>query len=113
MRIDDSFAASNDVRSTQVGRSQEVEQQQRASQRPNESQTDSASLSALGAQLARALENDPPDVVTRIEHLEKAVQNGTFQASASSVAESIIDHALRSTAAEDEALSSLSPETIT
>jgi anti-sigma28 factor (negative regulator of flagellin synthesis) len=111
MKIDDSFAASNDVRSTQVGRSQEIEQQQKPRQRGAESQTDSANLSPLGTDLARALENDPPNVVSKIEQLEKAVQNGTFQASPSSVAQSIIDDALQATAVENESLGSLSLET--
>lgn len=109
MRIDDSFAASNDVRSTELGRSQEVqEQQQQARQSRSESESDSASLSALGANLARALTNDPPDVVARIEQLEQAVQSGTFEASSSEVAESIIDAALQGGSEGNDTLSSLS-----
>ncbi|MDA1315377.1 MAG: flagellar biosynthesis anti-sigma factor FlgM [Acidobacteria bacterium] len=113
MKIDDSFAASNDVRSTQVGRTPEVEQQQKTRQQRTATQTDSASLSQLGTELARALENDSPDVVSKIEQLEKAVQSGTFKSSASSVAQSLIDDALQGTALDNESLSSLSVQTNT
>ena len=111
MKIDDSFAASNDVRSTQVGRTQEVDQQPKARQRQTGSETDSANLSRLGSDLARALENDPPDVVSKIEQLEKAVQSGTFQTSAALVSQSLIDDALQGTALDSESLSSLSLKT--
>ena len=111
MRIDDSFAASNDVRSTELGRSQEIQQQeQQARQSRSESESDSASLSALGANLARALTSDPPDVVARVEQLEQAVQSGTFEASSSEVAESVIDAALQAQSEDDGSLSPLSFE---
>ena len=65
----------------------------------------------LGERLARALTNDPPDVVARIEQLEQAVQSGTFEASSSEVAESIIDARARTAdRMRTDSLSSLSFE---
>ena len=52
------------------------------------------SLSALGEQLASAIETDPPEVVRQIEQLEQAVNNGTFSAGSSDVARSIVGAAL-------------------
>ena len=109
MRIEDSFAASNDVRSTEVGRSHEIQQEQKGSQRKTSLRSDSANLSALGAELARALDTDPPDVVSRIEQLEKAVRSGTFQAASSEVAQLLIDDALQGTEADNRSPRALSP----
>ena len=101
MKIDDSFAASSDLRSTQVGRTPEVQQQQEARQKQTESRDDSVNLSPLGAELARAIANDPPDVVNQIEQLEQAVNNGTFTASAEEVAQALVESALQDTQLEN------------
>ena len=96
IRIDDSFAASSDLRSGQVGRpQQEIQQGTQARQQSTESPGDSASLSSLGTELARALANEPPDVVNRIDQLQQAVASGNFSAPAEEVASAVIDDALR------------------
>ena len=101
MKIDDSFAASSDLRSTQVGRTPEVQQQQEARQKQTESRDDSVNLSPLGAELARSITNDPPDVVHQIEQLEQAVNNGTFTASTEEVAQALVESALQDTQLEN------------
>ncbi len=100
MKIDDSFSPSSDLRSTQVGRTPEVQQQQEARQK-TESRDDSVNLSPLGAELARAIANDPPDVVNRIEQIEQAVNNGTFTVSSEEVAQALVESALQETQLEN------------
>ena len=101
MKIDDSFSPSSDLRSTQVGRTPEVQQQQEARQKQTESRDDSVNLSPLGAELARAIANDPPDVVNRIEQIEQAVNNGTFTVSSEEVAQALVESALQETQLEN------------
>ncbi len=113
MKIDDSFSASSDLRSTQVGRTPEVQQQQEARQKQTESRDDSVNLSPLGAELARAIANDPPDVVNRIEQIEQAVNSGTFTVSSEEVAQSLVESALQDTQFENaQAANTAAPPSI-
>ncbi len=94
MRIDDHSTTAGDLQSSQVDRTQQVERQQQARERASTQGSDTVSLSALGEQLASAIETDPPEVVRQIEQLEQAVNNGTFSAGSSDVARSIVGAAL-------------------
>ena len=94
MRIDDHFSPSSDVQSRQVERPQQQEREQKVAEKSVRSGTDSASLSSLGVQLARALATEPPDSVDKIERLREAVTNGTFSVPAEEVAQSLVDDAL-------------------
>ena len=109
--IDDSFAASSDLRSTQVGRPQEPQQNKnvQARQRSAETQGDSANLSSLGTELARALANEPPDAVNRIDQLQEAVAAGNFSVPAEEVASSVIDDALQGDELQNAPLNFLRP----
>ncbi len=60
MTIDDNLGASTDVRSSGVGRAQDVGQQQSTREKAALSREDSASLSALGTGLARAFATASP-----------------------------------------------------
>ena len=99
MRIGDSLAlaASGDLRSAQVGKIPKLQQQQAAHQTQGEFREDSVSPSSLGAELARAIATDPPQVVQEIHQLEKAVNNGTFTADSAEVVQALIESALQET----------------
>jgi len=99
MRIDDNLSSSGDVRSSQVGRSQELTSDPQVRQRSGEPGGDAVDLSALGTELARALNTDPPDVVNQIDQLREAVNNGTFSVPAEQVAGSLIRASLADTQA--------------
>jgi flagellar biosynthesis anti-sigma factor FlgM len=107
--IDDSFAASSGLRSTQVGRPQEPQQNVQARQRPADARDDSANLSSLGTELARALANEPPDVVNRVEQLQQAVAGGNFSVPAEEVASSVINDTLRGDELRNAPVNLLSP----
>ncbi len=107
--IDDSFATSGGLRSTQVGRPQEPQQEVQARQRPAGPREDSASLSSLGTELARALANEPPDVVNRVEQLQEAVATGNFSVPAEEVAGAVINDALQGDGLQNVTVNLLSP----
>ena len=94
MRIDDHFSPSSDVQSRQIERPQQQEREQQVAEKSVQSGTDSASLSSLGVQLARALATEPPELANKIERLREAVTNGTFSVPAEEVAQSLVDDAL-------------------
>lgn len=102
--LGDNLAPTSDVRSSQDLRSGQVEQTQQTQQerqaRTRESgQSDSLSLSSLGAELARSLATESPDEVRRVDELQQAVNNGTLQASSQDIAARVIEDALQSQAA--------------
>lgn len=109
MRIDDNFSASGDVRSTQVGRSQELPSDPQVRTRPAEPGSDAVDLSALGSELARALNSDPPDVVNQIDQLREAVNSGTFSAPPEQLAAALIRASLAETQASGGAQAIPSP----
>jgi len=78
MKIDDGFSPSSDVRSPLVSRT------------PETPGTDSASLSALSVELSRAIDQEPPEVVARIQKLQEAISNGTYLVPSSAVASRIV-----------------------
>ena len=94
MRIDNHSNSTGDLQSSQIDRTQQVEREQTARTRAPTTGSDTVSLSALGEQLAAAIETDPPEVVRQIDQLEQAVNNGTFSAGSSDVARSIVGAAL-------------------
>ncbi len=95
MKIDDRSQTSNDLRSSSVSRPVEAREDQRSQTRRPDGPTDRASISALGAQLSRALEHEPPEQVQKVERLQKAVASGTYSAPASQVSRKIVSEALR------------------
>jgi hypothetical protein len=97
MRIDVNFSASGDVRSSAVGRTQGLPSVPQVRQRQGEPGADAVDLSALGSELARALNSDPPDVVNQIDQLREAVNSGTFSAPPEQVAASLIRASLAET----------------
>ncbi len=97
MTIDDNLGPSTDVRSSGVGRAQDVEQQQSTREKAALSREDSASLSALGTELARAIATDSPDEISRVSQLEEAVKSGNFSVPSGEVAEALIASALEET----------------
>ncbi len=94
MRIQDNFAPTSDPRSNQVQSPREVAAPGLERGGRSEKSSDTVGLSALGARLTRALSNEPPELVAKIEQLEKAVTNGTFSAPPGEVASAVIDAAL-------------------
>jgi len=100
MKIDDNFAASSDVRSTQVGQTEQIERDQQARERPAEARSDSVSLSSLGSELARSISTESPAEISRIDRLQESVNSGTLAAPAQEVAGRVIEDALGGTALE-------------
>lgn len=91
MKIDDGFSPSSDVRSPLVSRTPETPVDNRGTnRRPETPGTDSASLSALSVELSRALEQEPAEVVARIQKLQEAISNGTYLVPSSAVASKIV-----------------------
>ena len=91
MKIDDGFSPSSDVRSPVINRTPETPVDNRGtSRRPETPGTDSASLSALSVELSRAIEEEPPEVVARIQRLQEAIANGTYLVPSSAVAAKIL-----------------------
>ena len=96
MKIDDAFLPSGDLRPQHVSRTPETRIDGRtAERRPESPGTDSASLSSLGVELSRAIEQEAPDVVSRISRLQEAVSNGTYTVPSSQVAGRIVASSLR------------------
>ncbi len=96
MKIDDNLSTSNETRSQSVGRAQEARLEGRQSDSRSERSSDKASLSALSVAISRALENDPPEHVARIERLREAVNTDTYSVPSSQVASRIVAASLRS-----------------
>ena len=95
MRIDDNLASSSDLQSTtQVGKAQRLQVEQDAKQKQTESAKDSVSLSPFGSDLAKAINNDPPEVIQQIDQLRQAVNNGTFSVPADQVAQAVVNGAV-------------------
>jgi anti-sigma28 factor (negative regulator of flagellin synthesis) len=97
IRIDDSFAPSSDLRSTQVRQTEQLQNDQLARSRETEARGDSVSLSALGQELARSLNTQSPQEIARVEQAQQAVNNGTLSAPADEIAQQIITEALETT----------------
>ncbi len=100
MKIDDSFSPSGlhgpqDPRSHSVGQTADT----RGAGRPQEGKaanaTDSASLSALSVELARAIDREPPETVAKIGRLQEAVANGTYTVPAADVSAKIVASLLK------------------
>jgi flagellar biosynthesis anti-sigma factor FlgM len=103
--LGDNLAPSSDVKSGQDVRTGQVEQaQQTQTQRQDRAresgQSDSVSLSSLGAELARSLATESAEEVRRVDELRQAVNNGTLNASSQETAARLVDEALRSQPAQ-------------
>lgn len=98
MRIDDTFSASTDLRSLQVERSPQAEVQGTRPQRTEQAGGDSASLSAIGVEVSRALAGESQESVARVERAQKAYEAGDSFGSAEEVAGALIASALDETA---------------
>ena len=95
MKIDDSFSPSGDLRSQLVNRTPETQTENRGAERRSEtSRSDAASLSNLSVELSRAVEQDPPEAVARIQRLQESIANGTYSVPSSEVASKIVSSAL-------------------
>jgi len=91
MRIDDNFAASSDlVRSTQLDRTQQVENERAGQRRDGFAPTDTASLSSLSTQVTRALSAESPEQVQTLERLQESVNNGTLNVPSDQVARAVV-----------------------
>lgn len=102
MKIDDGFSQSgasplNDLRSPGVGQTPETRAPARAQGPGAGKALDQASLSALGVQISRALEQDTAKTVARIGQLQQAVANGTYSVPSSAVSPKIVDSSLELT----------------
>jgi anti-sigma28 factor (negative regulator of flagellin synthesis) len=100
MKIDDIFspshvAPSRDLHSHGVGRADEAGHAGRAAAKTDHA-TDSASLSALGVELSRAIHHDSPEQVAKIGRLQQAVSNGTYDVPSPKVSAKIVASALGS-----------------
>lgn len=103
MRIEDSANLSTDARSVQLDRTQETQQDgQRARARGGRQQNDSVSVSSLGSQLARAIEQPGAEEVTRVEQAQRAEQSGGLDVSDEQLADSLIQGALADTSLDAE-----------
>ena len=97
MRIDDTFSASTDLRSLQVERSPQAEVQGARPRRTEQAGGDSASLSAIGIELSRALAGESPESVARVERAQKAYEAGDSFGPSGEVADALIASALEET----------------
>lgn len=95
MKVEDSFTPSNDLRSQSVARTPEARVENRQAERKREPEGDVASLSALGAQISRALEKEPPALTAKISRLQEAITNGTYDVPARQVSAKIVAAALK------------------
>jgi flagellar biosynthesis anti-sigma factor FlgM len=94
MKVEDRFLPSQDLRSGSVSRPAETRPSEPPKAKKAESGSDSAGLSALSVEAARAIEQDSPEVVAKIARLQEAVANGTYSVPASAVARSLVDSLL-------------------
>jgi flagellar biosynthesis anti-sigma factor FlgM len=94
MKIEDNFSPSNDLRSQSVGRTPETRVEGRPSERKGENAGDSVSLSALSAELSRAIAKEPPQLQAKIERLQEAIANGTYAVPSKEVSAKIVASAL-------------------
>ena len=95
MRIDDTLSPSLDPRSVQLDRSAEVRSDQRGRGRSGGPEADSVDLSSLGASLARALSEQSPTEIARVEQLREAVSTGRLDVSDEQIADALIDATVR------------------
>ena len=95
MKVEDRFLPSPDVRSTSVGRPADVRPGGPPGTRRAAPGLDSAGLSTLSLQAARTLEQDSPEVVSKISRLREAVANGTYSVPAAAVAGHLVDSLLQ------------------
>jgi flagellar biosynthesis anti-sigma factor FlgM len=95
MKIDDNFSPSSDLRSQLVHRTPDTRTDQPGGpRRPDSTASDSASLSSLGVELSRAIQQEPPELVARIQRLQEAIANGTYSVPSSAVASKIVGASL-------------------
>jgi flagellar biosynthesis anti-sigma factor FlgM len=95
MKIDDNFSPSSDLRSQLVHRTPDAGTDQPGVQRrQGTAASDSANLSALSVELARAIDREPPELVARIQRLQEAIANGTYSVPNSAVAAKIVSASL-------------------
>jgi len=105
LRIDDSFSASSDLRSLQIERTQETSpEQSRRQGAPG--REDSVSLSGLASELARAISEESPEEISRVDRAQQAVAANNFSVPAEETADRILDAAV-SDAQVDSELSAL------
>lgn len=103
MRIEDSANVATDLRSVQLDRTQEPQQEsQRARDRSQQSQDDSVSLSSLGSQLARALEQPSAEEVSRVDEAQRAERSGGLDVSDEELADAVIQGAVADTSLDSE-----------
>jgi hypothetical protein len=102
LTIDDSFAPANDTRASQIRQTPPVDTQQAERARSKPALEDSTQISALSAELLRAINEEPPDVVNRIEQLEQAVATNSLASPPDEIANAILNEALRGDGALEE-----------
>ncbi len=103
MRIEDSASVSTDLRQVQLDRTQETQTEaQRARERAPETEDDSVSVSSLGAQLARAIEQPGAEEISRVEQAQRAEQSGALDVSDEQLADSLIEGAVADTSLDSE-----------
>lgn len=98
MRIDDNFAASSDLRSLEVDRSQATQSPERQGGGGRaDAAGDQVALSGLTADIARALNEETPEEVARVDETQQALLNGTLEEAPEATAEALIGAALEDT----------------
>jgi anti-sigma28 factor (negative regulator of flagellin synthesis) len=103
MRIEDSGRVSADSRSVQLDRTQEAQTEaHRQRSRAADDTADRVSVSSLGSQIARALNEPSTDEVARVEQAQRAERAGGLDVSNEQLAEALIAGALRDTSLDAE-----------
>ena len=100
MKVEDIFSPSNvsssgDLRSQGVGRPEETRATGRAQGTKAENSSDAASLSALSLELSRAVNQDSPEMLAKIDRLQETVANGSYDVPSSEVSARIVASALK------------------
>ncbi len=98
MRVEDTFAASTDIRSGQINRANDPRLQPQQRVKRDGPGSDAVELSSIGSEVARQLASESPQEITRVEETRQAVLAGNFNVPAAELADSIIDGALSETA---------------
>jgi anti-sigma28 factor (negative regulator of flagellin synthesis) len=103
MRIEDSSRVASDARSVQLERTQEAQTEaHRQRGRAAEDSGDRVSVSSLGSQIARALNEPSTDEVARVEQAQRAERAGALDVSNEQLADALIEGALRDTSLDAE-----------
>jgi hypothetical protein len=88
MKIDDTYAASSDLRSQQVERTQRTTIERRARAR-RDAGGDSVNLSNVGVYLARALSEASPGKIAELIQAQQAYEAGNFSEPTEEVADAL------------------------